>query len=218
MKEYRFAGDIWLHLKETYEQRNQVVLVKALTQFLTWEMKPDQRVLAAVNEVRYLAAWIPELEGDPQSELTMTVILLKGLTSDFENYRQALQLQTLGFNQVVESLKMAETSISNEPTSTQRDSHANQASVSIRCYGCNKHGHLRKDCPEISDDPSSEDDKKKIRKTVKGAKQFDKLKKQHARLGKEIAAIHLNERPGIDSSSNGYLSVDDDDEDSTAFA
>ena len=51
VKEYRFAGDIWLHLKETYEQRNQVVLVRALTQFLTWEMKPDQWILAAVNEV-----------------------------------------------------------------------------------------------------------------------------------------------------------------------
>ena len=142
----------------------------------------------------------------------MTVVLLKGLTSNFENYRQALQLQTLGFNQVVESLKVAETSISNEPTSTKHDSSANRASVYIRCYGCNKRGHLKKDCPEVSNDSSSEDDKKRTRKTTKAAKQFGELKKQHARLGKEIAAMRLNGGPGIDPPDNSYLAVDDDEE------
>jgi hypothetical protein len=63
VKRYPFAGDIWLHLKETYERKDRVLRVKALDQFLGWRMRSDQKILSAINEVRHLASRVHELGG-----------------------------------------------------------------------------------------------------------------------------------------------------------
>jgi hypothetical protein len=62
-----------------YKPKDRILRVKALEQFLGWKMKPGQRLLAAVNKVRHLAARIPKLGGDIQLEDTLIVTLLRGL-------------------------------------------------------------------------------------------------------------------------------------------
>jgi hypothetical protein len=184
VKRYSFAGDIWLHLKETYEQKDRVLRVKSLDQFLSWRMKSDQRILAAVNEVRHLAGRIPELGGDPPSEDMMIVILLKGLPPAYETFRQTLMLQDLSFNQAIEHLKTAESTLPTSNESPLYTSSANRAKEKgmIKCYGCGKYGHVRKDCPEESDQ------EKRPR-----SKKITKLKKQQAKLARQIAKLELSD-------------------------
>jgi hypothetical protein len=116
-------------------------------------MKSDQRILAAVNEVRHLAGRIPELGGDPPSKDMMIVILLKGLPPAYETFRQTLMLQDLSFNQAVEHLKTAKLTLPTSNKSPLYTGSANRVKEKgiIKCYGCRKYGHVRKDCPEESD-------------------------------------------------------------------
>lgn len=191
VKRYTFAGDIWLHLKETYERTDRVLRVKSLDQFLSWRMKPDQKILAAVNEVRHLAGRIPELGGDPPSEEMMIVVLLKGLLPKYETFRQTLMLQDLSFNQAVESLKTAESTL--PTTAAEAPSYtnlANRTKERIKCYGCGKYGHVRKDCPE-------ESDKEKRPRS----KKITKLKKEQAKIAKQIAKLGLSDS---DSDSESF--------------
>jgi len=194
VKGYPFAGDMWLHLKETYEQKDRVLRVKALDQFLSWKMKSDQKVLVAINEVRYLASRIPELGGDPPSEETMIVILLKGLIPQYDTFRQTLMLQNLSFNQVVESLKTAESTLptpSNETSSSIGESASRAQNMQeVKCYKCRKRGHVMKDCPGESDNEKDSRSKK-----------ITKIKKEQAKLAKEIAKLELSDS---DSSDYGY--------------
>ncbi|KAL5048235.1 hypothetical protein BDW71DRAFT_178181 [Aspergillus fruticulosus] len=106
-------------------------------------MKLDQKILAAVNEVQHLAGRIPKLGGDPPSEEMMIVVLLKGLLPKYETFQQTLMLQDLSFNQAVESLKTAESTL---PTTTaEAPSYTNFANCTkerIKCYGCGKYSHI----------------------------------------------------------------------------
>ncbi|KAL4982104.1 hypothetical protein BDW68DRAFT_182872 [Aspergillus falconensis] len=152
-------------------------------------MKLDQKILAAVNEVRHLAGRIPELGGDPPSEEMMIVVLLKGLLPKYETFRQILMLQDLSFNQAVESLKTAESTLPTAESPSYTDI-ANRTKERIKCYGCGKHGHIWKDCPEESDK------EKKPR-----SKKITKLKKEQAKIAKQIAKLGLSDS---DSDSESF--------------
>ncbi|KAL4766902.1 hypothetical protein BDW60DRAFT_212482 [Aspergillus nidulans var. acristatus] len=160
---------------------------------VAFERDPDQKILAAVNEVRHLAGRIPELGGDPPSEEMMIVVLLKGLLPKYETFRQTLMLQDLSFNQAVESLKTAESTL--PTTAAEAPSYtdfANRTKERIKCYGCGKYGHVRKDCPE-------ESDKEKRPRS----KKITKLKKEQAKIAKQIAKLELSDSDS-DSDSESF--------------
>jgi hypothetical protein len=184
IKDYRFAGDIWLHLKETYEQRDRILMVKAFEQLLSWSMKPDQRILAAVNEIRHLAARIPEFGGESPSETIMIVVLLKGLPEEYKTFQQTLLLRDLSFNQIVESLKTAESTLPTSAINRPKLEFANRAvNKKVRCYECGKLGHYAKNCPEKSDQEKDTSRSKKIKQ----------LRKEKARIAAEIAELNDSE-------------------------
>ncbi|KAL4860287.1 hypothetical protein BDV12DRAFT_205330 [Aspergillus spectabilis] len=158
-------------------------------------MKSDQRILAAVNEVRHLAGRIPELGGDPPSEEMMIVILLKGLLPQYKTFRQTLMLQDLSFKQAVESLKTAESTL--PASNTEAPSYVDSANHVMgkdnrKYYQCGKHGHFQKDCFENSDQEKEPWSKRKV----------TKLKKEQAKIAKQIAALELSDS---DSDFENYF-------------
>ncbi|KAL5047497.1 hypothetical protein BDW71DRAFT_179384 [Aspergillus fruticulosus] len=89
--------------------------------------------------------WYPvqDRRGDPPSEEMMIVVLLKGLLPKYETFRQTLMLQDLSFNQAVESLKTAESTL--PTTAAEAPSYTNFANCTkerIKCYGCGKYGYV----------------------------------------------------------------------------
>jgi hypothetical protein len=109
-------------------------------------MKSDQRILAVVNKVQHLAGRIPELGGETPSKEMMIVVLLKGLLPQYETFQQTLMLQDLSFNQAVESLKTAESTLPT-PTSAKAPLYANSANhvmekSKIKCYKYGKQGYI----------------------------------------------------------------------------
>ncbi|KAL4770200.1 hypothetical protein BDW60DRAFT_209383 [Aspergillus nidulans var. acristatus] len=121
----------------------------------------------------------------------MIVVLLKGLLPKYETFRQTLMLQDLSFNQAVESLKTAESTL--PTTAAEAPSYtdfANCTKERIKCYGCGKHGHIWKDCPEESDEEKRP-----------WSKKITKLKKEQAKIAKQIVKLGLSD---YDSDSESF--------------
>ena len=92
VKRYQYAGDVWTYLKEFYEEKDQMIMMKGLKRFMTWKKNPKHSIKQVSQEIHYLAKRISELGGKPQDEVTIQVLFLAGLPKEFNNTYQILEL------------------------------------------------------------------------------------------------------------------------------
>ena len=182
-QELRYADDIWLYLKVKYTRTTHGMLTAIMRNFTRWKKNPAHTMKKAAQEIEAIADWVSQLGDSTLNSFLVKHQFLSGLPDEYESARQILESQDAKMREIIIRLIKIELWLrrSNNIIEDELAMRAKNWMKIIRCYNCQKTGHIAKYCPHNKDSDNEESENEKPRRKL-----GKKSKKKHVWVVREL--------------------------------
>lgn len=145
------AREAWTNLQKAYEDRGLCRRLSLLRTLFATKLSECASMEAYVNKIMDTSQLLSDI-GSALEDDFLAVILLSGLTSDYDPLIMALENSNVSLSSEVVKLKLLQENLRrDEKDDNVTAFKAQKARKPFKCFKCKKTGHCMKDCPEKSD-------------------------------------------------------------------
>lgn len=179
------AHEAWSSLEKAYEDRGLCRRLGLLRTLFATKLDESGSMEIYINKITELSQQLSEI-GSPLEDDFVAVIMLSGLTSDFEPLIMAMENSNVKLSSEIVKGKLLQENI--RRCDKNETASALYTRKQPRCYRCKKVGHIIKDCPKPAQ-------KKTVKDKTDNSKAF-------------LIALSANIKRGqwyIDSGATGHM-------------
>lgn len=165
-KKERYAGGVWKYIERRFACKSETEIVQMYMKVIQWKKDPTMTISDSLDQIEQWNNEIEDVAGSNKSfnPTMILIIFLHGLGAEWNDVISSIETSK-NYNRNNILLRLRNVEASREMRNAVSGSAGLVKNKEVRCYECNKKGHVAKDCLSRKDRKRNENTKhQKFRK------------------------------------------------------